>query len=300
MASDMKSMQSSGGAGATPKTFKPEDFSSEPVFRPSGFAGKPSSPTPGAPGVKVVSPNHARKSLLITIGILVFLALAGAVVYFVIMPMLSAKPAPVVAPPVVQTPVTPPPAVTLTTHQSFFTPAVTPSGQVTLDLSMLLIQSALVQASSDVQTAGTFKDVNFSLNGKPWTAQDFLGFALPGQTKDFFSNAFEKDFTGFVYYDKNGAWPGYVFKLKSGVDANSTKTVLNPLIEASPAVFFQSNPGTAAKTGFADGATPDGKTVRFITFSKKGAALEYSWFGNYLTVSTSYQGLLEAIKRLGS
>lgn len=304
MASDMQSMQSSGGVGATPRTFKPEDFSSEPVFRPSG-AG-PKSVSPGAApsaGVKVVPPNHARKALIITLVIVVLLAVVGAAAYFYILPMFVSKPAATPAP-VVQTPApTPTPApipVGLTQHQSFFTSPASLLASVSLDLSLVTVQGAVASASSDTQPAGTFKEISFTVGGKPWTAQEFLGFALPSLTKDFLSSAFEQDFTTFVYYNKNGAWPGYIFKLKPGADAVVANTTLNPAIEVSPAVFFQTSPGAALKAVFSDGALPDGKVVRFATFAKKGAALEYSWFGNYLTVSTSYQGLIEAVKHLGS
>ncbi len=301
MASDLQSMQSSGGAGPAPKTFKPEDFSSEPVFKPSSMGVKSGA---SASAVKVVPPNHARKSLLITLGILVFLALIGAVIYFYVLPIFTAKttptPAPVVqAPTPTPTPVPAPVPTGLTQHQTFFTAPASPSASVSLDLSLVSVQAAIAAVSSDTQPVGTFKEINFAVGGKPWTAQDFLGFVLPSLTKDFVSNTFEQDFTSYVYYDKNGAWPGYVFKLKSGVDATAAKATADPVIEASPAVFFQTSPGAQSKTAFSDGALPDGKAVRFVTFSKKGAALEYSWFGSYLTVSTSYQGLIEAVKHLG-
>ena len=304
MASDVQSMQSSGGAGVAPKTFKPEDFSSEPVFRPSG-AG-PKSVSPGAApsaGVKVVPPNHARKAQIITLVTVVLLAVIGAATYFYVLPMFVSKPAATPAP-VVQTPApttTPVPTpVGLTQHQSFFTSPASLSAPASLDLSLVTVQATVASASSDTQPAGTFKEISFTVGGKPWTAQDFLGFALPSLTKDSLSSTLEQDFTTFVYYDKNGAWPGYIFKLKSGADAAAAKVTLDPAIETSPAVFFQTSPGAASKTVFSDGALPDGKTVRFVTFAKKGAALEYSWFGNYLTVSTSYQGLVEAVKHLGS
>jgi hypothetical protein len=304
MASDIKSMQSSGGAEATPKVFKPDDFSSEPIFRPSGAVPKSVSPVAASgAGVKVISPNHTKKALIVTLAIVVLLAVAGAAAYFYILPIFTSKPVATPAP-VAQTPApTPTPTpipVGLTQHQSFFTSPASISVPVSLDLSLVTVQTAVSSASSDIQPAGTFKEINFTIGGKPWTTQDFLGLVLPNLAKDFLSSTFEQDFTAFIYYDKNGAWPGYVFKLKPEADTAVAKTALNPAIEESPAVFFQTSPGVPAKTAFDDGALPDGKAVRFVTFNKKGAALEYSWFGNYLTVSTSYQGLIEAVKHLGA
>ena len=311
MASDMKTMQSSGGAAPTPKTFKPADLSSEPVFRPTSTTvnnNVAKAPSPiGAPGVKVIAPaNHAKKSLLITIVILVALAAIGSVAYFFILPMFMPAAVPPVTQPITTTPITTTPVTTtpvvtgLTEHQTFFTVPASLTVPVSLDLSLASVQAAIVSSSSDIQPTGTFKEISLTSAGKPFTAQDFLGLALSGLPKDFTTSTFEQDFTSFVYYDKNGAWPGYVFKLKSGVDPANAKATVQPIIEASPATFFQTNPGTSSKTTFSDGTLPDGKTVRFVSFSKKGAALEYSWFGNYLTISTSYQGLIEAVKHLGS
>lgn len=307
MATDMQSMQSSGGTAPAPKTFKPEDFSSEPVFRPTVAPPKPAAvpqQAPGVSGVKVISASHhSQRALLITIGIIAFAMVAGAIVYFFVIPVLSPKPAaPVVTAPTptpVPTQVTSPAA--LTQHQSFFTQPASVSGSIALDLSLSSVQSAVAAVSSDNQPVGTFKDISFSLNNAPWTAQGFLGFALPSASKDFLTTTFEEDFTGFVSYDKNGAWPGYVFKLKAGTDLTSVEGTAGPLIEGAPVSFFQSNPGAIGAKGFTNGTLPDGKTtVRFATFAKKGSALEYTFSGSYLVISTSYQGIITALQHLGS
>jgi hypothetical protein len=305
MASDIKSMQSSGGAGAVPKTFKPEDFSTEPVFKPSAMPSVVPrgavSPAPNISGVKVIPPKHERKALFITLGIVIFLVLAGLVTYYYIMPMFYITPAPVVETPApIPTPTPTPTPVGITTHATYFVGPTTSTSQVALDLSLSLLQSALATASSNSQSAGTFKDVSFTLTGEPWTAQDFLGITLPSIDKTFAANTFEQDMTAFVYYDKNGGWPGYVLKLQSGADPAAVKGVIDPAIEASPLAFFPTNPGTPAKTGFADGALSDAaKTpVRFLTYSKKGAALEYAFYNGYLVISTSYQGAIESVNRL--
>jgi hypothetical protein len=306
MASDLQSIQSSGGVGAAPKTFRPEDFSSGPaVFRPSTPGGNKGTPSvPRAPAVKVVAPSGARHTLLVILGIIIFLAIAGAVVYFFLWPLLFPA-APTSTPPAAVTtpstqPVAPPTSLAgLTSHQSFFTAPVSPSAQISLNLSLPMLQVAVAAAAADSQPAGTFKEISFTSGGKPFTAQDFLGLALPGLAKDFLTDTFEQDLTGFVYYDQNGSWPGYVFKVKAGSDVDTAKSTVGPILEAAPAGFFAVSPGAPKDSVFDDGALPDGKAVRLMRFTKKGSALEYGWFGNYLTVSTSYQGLIEAVKRLG-
>jgi hypothetical protein len=131
----------------------------------------------------------------------------------------------------------------------------------------------------------------------PETAQDVLGALLPSASQDFLNSTFAQDVTGFAYYNANGVWPGYIFKLNTGVDLASATSTLNPIIEANPNAFFQASPG-ALSGSFSDGSLPDGMSVRYGAFSKKGAALEYGWFKGYLVVSTSYQGIISADQRL--
>lgn len=109
---------------------------------------------------------------------------------------------------------------------------------------------------------------------------------------------FNPDATYFVYKDKTGFWPGYILALKPGdnwlfVEPDVAKLELSPKVPD----FYLGATGTPSPDGFTD--FPIGsKRVRIINFSNPTSTFIYGWFGNDLVLSTSINGLKEALTRL--
>ncbi|MCL4405418.1 MAG: hypothetical protein M1361_02650 [Patescibacteria group bacterium] len=315
MQSDLESMRSSGGMGVTPQTFKPEELFNKPIG-PAASQVPPSVTSPVAPKVKVVGPKKSGHKIWILVGVLVVLILAWVVIQFFVLPSLQSSSAPA-APAAVPTPA--PVATTTTTstaaptstavtliHQSFLKSPASASTTVTLStpLSLAALQADIASSTASSAAAGTFEELVFvnaaslsTTSSTPVSAQSVLGTILPNAAQSFLASTFDQDVTGFVYYNKSGAWPGYIFKLTSGANLATATSTLDPVIEASAPSFFQSSPGTASGS-FSNGSLPDSTPVRYLAFSKKGAALEYGWFKGYLVVSTSYQGIIAADQHL--
>ncbi len=298
MASDLSSLKSSGGLEAKPKIFNPEEFTKEPVFE------SPRSVSGGT--VKIIPTKSGPKILLISLGIIVFVAIAGAVIYFLVLPMIfSREKSPVVESPTVpvvnvQPPIeTSPPLI----HQSFFIAPISvskplPMNLANLDLAGMNSALSAVSSSIPLQTA---KEVVLMVSGSVPEAASFLSVAFPEMDKNFVVSNFEKDFTAFLYRDVNGSWPGYIFRLKPGTDPGQVASALR-VIETSTNIpnLYLTNPGTSNPTGFKDGLKIGGKAIRYLSFNAPGSSFDYGWFNNYLMVTTSFDGFKEALKLLGS
>lgn len=314
LASDVSQMRQSGGMQPQPKTFRPEDLGGAPVFKPREPA------TPGA-GPGRSSPT---RMILIVGGAVAFLLIAAAVFYFFVRPILSPSeetlptettPSEVTTPPpTTQTPPTSetPPASAIPqtppapafTHTSLFNPVPTLNEVISFEKPKALttLTVALQKATSDSQPAGTIKEI--ILANERYLSTDLLNTVLPdifaemGPT-DEFPSQMEQDFTAFVYYDKDGVWPGYVFKLKATAVVTPKETVAR--IEKSPNLnnFYLVTPGVPKATTFKDGTPIKDNPVRYLPYSKAGASFNYAWLGNNLVLSTSFGGFKEAAKLLG-
>lgn len=113
----------------------------------------------------------------------------------------------------------------------------------------------------------------------------------------FFSENFEPNITAFVYRDKKGSWPGYVFKLLP----NKSSKTLTPevqLLERSSTLtsLFLESPGSSR------GLFKDGTQLNIPTreqeYTMPGATIGYGWQDRYFVISTSVDGLKEALRRL--
>lgn len=299
MASDLSSLKSTGGLEAKPNTFKPADFANVPVFRPSGTASAPGTAATAVPA------HRSRLSMIIAISI-AFIIVAGLVVYFFILPLISPAKnnttTPITAttpteqaPPVASTPVVTPQL----THQTFFITAPTSTSAVNLTtLTLGEIQTAFTAILSGVQPK-TLTEINLNLNNSPVDATAFMAVAFPELDQAVIGANFYKDMTTFVYKDANGSWPGYIFKLKDPASLANVSTAVKG-IESSNNLpnLFLTSPG-AVKVGFKDGLTVGTTKARYITYTATGASINYVWFNNYLVVSTSFNGFKEALRLLG-
>ncbi len=276
-----------------PKTFRPEDLSGAPIFKPE-------------PSEAVKKPDG--KLWVILGGIIVLLIVGGLVFFFflkpLIFPVTEVNPVPTGA-------VTPPPSETSTPlvtetstpeavfkHQSFFNPAPTLSETVAVTTALADLTAAIQKATSDSQPAGTVKELIMATDKVG--ASNFLSVVLPDLDTKFTDANLEKDFTAFAYYDANGVWPGYVLKLKDKADLAQAKSTIAAIEKSVNLInFYLVSPGAPKSSTFKDGAPVKDNPVRYLSYTKAGASFNYAWLGNNLVISTSYLGFKEAVKLLG-
>jgi len=285
MASDKKSIKSSGGLGVESKTFKPSDLAVDPAFEPQSKGG-------------VEKENGSKKKLtLIIVGVLVALGITAGAVYFFVLPLFSPDtPEIVIDEPVVQeepaeSAVVPTPSFT---HQSFFKSALGIAQEIALEaVSLSQINTAMLSIESPLE--GSIQEVAFTVNSTPASSKDLLGTTLPSLD----TTIFDKDFTTFIYYDENGTWPGYIFLLNGLESTLLARGEVTENVEASTILpdFYLSSPGEQGES-FSDGFA-SGLETRYTPFLEEGASFNYGWKDRYLILSTSFDGFQEAVGLLG-
>lgn len=288
MASDAESLKATGGLGTQSKTFSPADLAKEPVFT-SEITSPAGAPKAGASG----------KKLGLAAGAVAVLALAAAVGYYFVWPLFSGEETPQV------TEVTPPPTLPsetptppAPTSQSLFIKPAASTKEVSLNaLTLAELSSALKTKSGEAAATGTIKEVILKVNGTSVTSSALLNVLVPGTGLE---SVLDPLATSFIYYDAKGAWPGYVFKLKSGTSPAAVQTSTAKIEQsANLAALYLTSPGTASKNGFKSGSVV-GVNTRYLSFSS-GASLNYGWWvNNYLVISTSFDGFKKAIELLPS
>ena len=77
MASDTKSLKSSGGLGIESKTFNPDNLANDPTF------------TPQIDAAAKVSGSPKKRIAIIAAGIVIILALTAVIAYFFVLPLFS-------------------------------------------------------------------------------------------------------------------------------------------------------------------------------------------------------------------
>src|SRR3989344_3157195 len=281
MKSDAASLMSSGGTGVEPRTFNPSDFSKDVAFTPAVDAV-----------AKAATPK--RKTLFISIGIILVLGIAAAAVYFFVLPLFSNEPEVTVDETPIEEetpPITEEPAFV---HQSFFASSVGESREAIMStLTVVAVNAAFTTSDA---TEGTVEEVVFTANGEPVLTEDLMGIFMPGLD----TTVFAEDFTAFVYHDENGDWPGYVFQLKPGSSAVTVGPQVSDEIEEGTNLnsFYPENPGAADSGGFKAGSVGSIST-KYLSFAEAGASFNYGWSGDYLVLSTSFTGFRTAADLLG-
>src|SRR3989344_2518076 len=184
------------------------------------------------------------------------------------------------------------------THKTYFAKLVSKITVNFRDLSLVNLTQALNQVASE--TDRFLKELEiFNPTGGQIYAKDFLANILPltDGDKTLLSENLDPDFTAYLYYDKGSAWPGYVFKLKTSGSATALQQSFLPVVELMDlSVFYLNAPGTFQQ--FKDGKVGAFST-RYAVASQSGAAFNHGIFGEYLILSTSYEGLKEASSALG-
>lgn len=282
MASDKKSLKSSGGLSVESKTFNPGDLTKDPAFKPQASGA-------------LKTPKSKKKIIIISIAIVIVLALAAATVFFFVLPLFSPDEPTVV---VDDSPLPPPPPPQETpptfTHESFF--AITPSDTQTVSIESIeldQINAAFVAGAS--LSKESIREISFNTAGEFINAQDFLAITLPGVEISLFI----EDFTSFVYSDGENMWPGYVFRLADGVDVETAKASIKEVLEggASLEAFYVTLPGTPDANGFRNGSVSLIET-RYLPYENANASFNYGWKNGDLILTTSFAGFQKAVELL--
>ncbi|MBI2591334.1 MAG: peptidoglycan-binding protein, partial [Candidatus Brennerbacteria bacterium] len=177
----------------------------------------------------------------------------------------------------------------------FFKTPVSQILSVIDNIDLISIRNALSKAVLSLQ-ANDFKELIFNKGGKNVGISEFLP-AIFGQSNPSLDKFFEENFASFVWINNNGGWPGYIFKLKSSISFNDVQNQLFQLEKTDKFDnIFIKLPG-AIQQLFKDGKVNSAKT-RYQLYSQPGAELNYGWKDNFLIISSSYGGFLEALARL--
>ena len=311
MSGDVNSLGASGGLGAEPRTFRPKDLLiDEPVFSPQ-IPQTPQMPPPSQ------GKNHS-KALFISIGAVTGLVIVGGLAYFFLFrgtfePVPTTPPVVVVLPPVEPpvepvppAPVEPPPAPPFQ-HQSLFSQSSgVASSSVSLNnLALADINAGIVSVFSAEAKVPVLKEIIFSFSGNQLTSSQFLNAVIPTLNMAFLEAKLDKDFTAFGYKDKDGVWPGYVFRINPESPATGNKSEIFSLLEQNSAKFYVAGPGAPKATDFKTGAkfSPNIRDIRYLQYSAAGASFNIAWAQvngvDYAVVSTSFSGIKEAFRLLG-
>ncbi|MDP3948691.1 MAG: hypothetical protein Q8Q17_01940 [bacterium] len=316
MASDLASIAERGGGSPKPRMIKISSVSASPhVVHPaispavvhsaavSPVANETQNPVPGSKsfyGEQGRTIFSKPTFLFPFLGILLLGVFSAA--YFLAYPLLNPK-----------KPVAKAPIVPIATqhpsfeHKSFFGQPI--DGNFTLEILSPIIgmKSERDKVSSFVNgiTGSFFEITPQSGDGQALSADDFfssIGGNILGS--DFLNENFEKDFTLFLYKDKSGLpaqaglWPGYILQLKSGKSPIFLQKAVLQKMESSSverANLFLVSPGVPANSQFQNGLS-SGQPIWFMNFQNASSVLAYGWFFNkYLTISTSFEGLKQAI-----
>lgn len=289
----MSSLKASGGVTPAPKSIRLEELpEGSPIFHPE-TANQ-------LPGTEIEAPPRpGLKKILKIAGSLVLIIALGFLGYFVIYPVLF--PAPLetdgfLTRPAPEVPVPKAPAA-VAPHKSLF---VEPS-PIVKDLfvpqaTLLDVIAALQTEARVSEPAGTMKELAIKDGGGQISFSKYLNALSPQIEENEISLLFENDFTGFLYYDRNGIWPGYMARLRPGISQFDAEALLSRLEEGDIRLFYVADPGV--HQGFADGPYK-GYRVRYARFSVPGASFNYGLVGDYAVLAGSFDALKAAINQLG-
>ncbi len=287
MASDTASAAQSGGAAPEPQ------FVKFPTVDPiAQTTAKPMElPPPERSG--------SSKAILWLFALVVILAAAWSVYTYVI-PAYRTWQAAQASALAVQQPTPTPAPVPAAPAISFF--GTTNVASIAIEMTPTSIIAALAGAINTKPASVDIQELSFKGATGALTVSQLLSVLLPetqqqGAVAEI-TNQLMPDLTAYIFYDDNGAWPGYVMKINpaSGTNIVSLTDSLQAIELMQYANFFVSPPGTAEK--FRTGQVKEKYINRFAPFSQEGASFNYGIFGDYVIVNTSYGGLLKALDLL--
>lgn len=286
MVSDIASVAQSGGSYPKPYPIRVASRSEQERETSVPAASRPGS----SPLYFLLKPAFLFPALGIVLAG-VFLA-----AYLFVYPLLNPKPATVATST----------APTVTQQQTFEHKSVfsqPADGTFILDIASPVsgLKAEGVQVGSFVNSvSGSFFEITPRNGaGQPLSAGDFFS-SIDADVlgTDFLAANFENDFTFFLYKDQGGLWPGYILQLKTGESPILLQNTVLKKMEDSGRErvnLFLASPGLPASTQFQSGLS-SGQPIWFFNYSNASSAIAYGWFFNkYLTISTSLEGLKQAI-----
>ncbi len=316
MDSDYKSMNESGGQPPVPEkvivpptdpNVKFSNFnapSQEPTFKP---AQKSSSVQPSVPLTNIAK-KKSPVVLIIIFLVIIALGVGGyfGYSYFFAQPSQPAAapasfpatslPAPAVVPTSTSAPATT--TIPALIHKSFFKIPASQNIQVSFSLAdgILGLKTALVTAIPSNATSGIYEVALSDKSGNALSASDVLPIITSSMSSSSITAGFQPDFTLFLYKDNQGVWPGYILSANSTSSMSAAQALAVKLESTTDlANFYLADPGSF-------GVFKDGKLGTYSTryaVSANKDALNYGFFGNYLIISDSYNGLKAAVANLG-
>ena len=297
MASDLVSMGESGGGSPKPRPIK--------IFSRSEYREESARVPVSASTVGTAAPRPIQESVLQTIffkpaflfsALGLFLAGVFFIAYYFVYPLLNPKPTTTGVP--ITTPITQSQSFE---HKSFFSK---PSdGTFVLDISSPIngLQDERSKVNSFISDiSGSFFEITPQNGaGQALSANDFFS-SIGGNVlgSDFLDANFENDFTLFIYKDKNALRPGYILQLKAGNTPILLQSSVLKKMESSSSTranLFMESAGLPIGGKF-QGGLSSGQPIWFLNYSNGSSTLAYGWFFNkYLAISTSLEGLRQAI-----
>ncbi len=298
MLSDSESIKTSGGMAPKPETIKLESLEENaPIFAP-----QTTNQLPG--GVVEEGGSRIWAILAQVLGSIVLVVALALIGYYVVYPLIF--PAQISMPAIddmAGVPVAPSgvaiPSVSsvAASHISLFVKSPIAQAKVNLsDLTSLDIVEALQTETKNVAMAGSVKEVAMSKGGSQIPFGVYFGTLLNNFSAEELAIIAEDDFTGFLYYSDKGVWPGYVVKLKGGVSAAAANAVFSKIEVGDIAKLFVAYPGVpdSFKTG-----PFKSYPIRYAKFSSPGASLNYGILGDFVVISTSFDGFKAVVDLLG-
>ena len=182
--------------------------------------------------------------------------------------------------------------------------------ELTLDTSIpnfnkyynfLIVDSLENQTSSKTTSTNLFALILKDKNNSLLNWNDFLkSLNINFASNDVWTNT-NSEFIGFIYKDKDGIWPGYILELNKNIAPSLVQIDLKKAIETDKNIlknFFINEPDF---TGFEfkNSQVFNREPIKILESKTKGAIFVYGLFFNkYIIISTSLNGLEEALRKM--
>lgn len=223
-------------------------------------------------------------ALLVTI---IVAAAIGVGLYFYVYPFLLTP----------STSPTPEPSASASSTPIQAAPSATPSPITSVHNSLIKSSkneeaSSMSEVKAEVVAAGSslLKEIILKKDGSQTLLSNYFPNIITELSSSDLSSNFDNDFTAFIYYDENGAWPGYALKRKQGISPFAAQNTFRK-IETSKSLsnLYLFNVGN--KKGEFKNGTYKGVDTHYLVFESKGASLNYAWKDDILIITTTFPAL---------
>ncbi len=297
MASDMKSVEESGGIETrpyVPPPMTPSKKIEEALFQPSTIPAMEekvfippsieSTQNPAKMDFPELKKQKSHKGFFVALITIIVIAGLGALGYFVVYPIFFQ------APSVIDNTINPPVNPPITEQPPVEPPPVNPPASNHVSLLKISANATINEGESlPTLSPGSIIEVNTN------TSKFFESFSET--LKNLFS---ENEYTSFVYFDDGGkSANGSILKIKNGVSLSDAQKAWADSIE-NPQYYltvFLSGSGAGEPQTWKTGQTGS-LSNRYLLFSNPGFAINYGWVNDKVIITTSYNSFKEAVKRI--